>query len=139
MMAYAVIGGDPVGGPGHCAAGGPAGGRKQRARLERVGGYVLSQTLVVAADIENPFCRRRRRRLRIIGVAFFAFAPAWGRERFQKQSVCVATDGVVLFGLWLYPSVGSFCFLVGVGSSWGVFVLGLFGGGPRGGVVTRAG
>jgi hypothetical protein len=60
MMAYAVIGGD--------RAGGPAGGRKQRARLERVGGYVLSQTLVVAADIENPFCRRRRR-LRIIGVA----------------------------------------------------------------------
>jgi hypothetical protein len=112
MMAYAVIGGD--------RAGGPSGGRKRRARLERVGGYVLSQTLMVAADIENPFLSSST--IAHHWRCLFAFAPAGGRERFQKQSVCVATDGVVLFWLWLYPSVGSLCLLVGVGASWGVFV-----------------
>jgi len=123
MMAYAVIGGDRAGGPGHCAAGRPSGGRKQRARLERVGGYVLSQTLMVAADIENPLSSSSSSSsIAHHWRCLFAFAPAGGRERFQKQSVCVATDGVVLFWLWLYPSVGSLCLLVGVGASWGVFV-----------------
>ncbi|CAM6008601.1 unnamed protein product [Sphagnum balticum] len=89
MMVYAVIGGGPRGWTRALRGGwasGRAGGRKQRARLECVGGYVLSQTLVVAADIENPDLSSS---IAHHWRCLFTFSPARGERAVSKASLSV--------------------------------------------------